>query len=77
MASASKGCLPAYVFTGLGASGMALPYLAGGAFGGVEPDRKSGYFYEFLHKYVRNVRSKTFFWAKLGADRGFSCMLSN
>ena len=34
-----------------------------------------GYFYELFHKYVRFVRSKAFF-LKLGADRGFSCMLA-
>ena len=37
---------------------------------------KTGYFYEFFHKYVRFVRSKAFFGVSLGADPGYMSMLS-
>ena len=47
------------------------PWLTVGSFA-----HRAQSFYEFLHKYVRNVRSKAFFGAELGGISGHLSMLS-
>ena len=45
--------------------------LVGGSFVKRNQGDRTGYSSEFLHKYVRFVRSKACFWCRLGADADF------